>query len=141
MVFRVQDTILYVALTNADPFEQSGIKQSFTTNTPGVLMLDWNYLGDDAGFDAPVFVLDDTVVSLDPGFSFLPWIGGRPARSSSSPTVFYNETGYQRAVVQVEAGTHTFKDPAIGNRMINARAETLAEKPAPPVFTHYHQSD
>ena len=102
-----EDTMLYIDLNNAGPFEQSGIKQSFTTNTPGVLMFDWNFLGDDPGFDIPVFVLDDTVVSLVPS-QFLPWIGGRPASLSSSPTVFYNETGYQKAVVQVEAGTHTF---------------------------------
>ena len=106
-----EDTILYVDLNQAGPFEQSGIKQSFTTNTPGVLMFDWNYLVSNAldrlG-DGAVFVLDDTVVSLYSEFLYLPWVGGRPPTLLSSPSVFYYETGYQRAVVQVEAGTHTF---------------------------------
>ena len=101
---------LYVGLTGAGPHEQSGIKQSFTTATPGVLTFRWNYLTDEgvAGgfFDQAVIVLDNTVLSLLPS-PYLPWIGGSPASLSPSPSIFLDETGYQTSSILVAPGTHT----------------------------------
>ena len=36
-------TILFIDLNQAGPFAQSGIKQTFTAKTSGVLMFDWNF--------------------------------------------------------------------------------------------------
>ena len=88
-------------LIAAGPFAQSGIKQSFTAKKPGVLTFDFSLFSpvtNDFGFDIPVFVLDDTVLSLIPS-QFLPWIG---------PSTPLSEPGYRRVVVSIEAGTHTF---------------------------------
>ena len=102
--------ILFIDLAQAGPFAQSGIKQTFTAKKSGVLTFDWNFLTNEGGtgIDGAVFVLDDTVLSLNRDFQFLPWIGGEFAPLISSPTVFNLETGYQRAEVPIEAGTHTF---------------------------------
>jgi len=95
-----EDTILYIGLNQAGPFAQSGIKQTFTAKKPGVLTFDFSLFSPstpDFGFDIPVFVLDDTVLSLIPS-QFLPWIGSSP--------LFV--PGHRQVAVSIEAGTHTF---------------------------------
>jgi hypothetical protein len=113
---------LFFGLTGAGNFGQSGIKQTFTIKTPAVLMFRWKYLTDEFTgerdgkvfvTDVPIFVLDETVFSLMPKFPMedsysAPWIGGRPALTGSSPTIFFTETDYRMAVVQIGPGTHTF---------------------------------
>src|SRR5213080_1000608 len=49
----------------------------------------------------------------------------------TQPVIVVNDTG-QRQLVPMQWGLvpSWAKDPSIGNRMINARAETIAEKPA-----------
>jgi hypothetical protein len=115
---------LSLGLSAAGIFEQSGIKQTFTIKTPGVLMFRWKYFTDEFTAerdgkvfvtDVPIFVLDETVFSLMPewvpmedGSYSAPWIGGRPALTGSSPTIFLTETDYRMAAVQIGPGTHTF---------------------------------
>lgn len=50
----------------------------------------------------------------------------------SQQVLVVKAVGSERELVQMKWGLipHWAKDPAIGNRLINARAETLAEKPA-----------
>jgi len=62
------------------------------------------------------------------------WVSCAPPRFNIAPTqnvVVVNDTG-QRQLVHMRWGLipSWAKDESIGNRMINARAETLAEKPA-----------
>jgi hypothetical protein len=93
-----EEPTFFTDLVQAGPFAQSGIKQSFTAKKPGVLTFDFSLPRGEYGIDIPVFVLDDTVLSLIPS-QFLPWIG---------PSTPLSDPGYRRVVVSIEAGTHTF---------------------------------
>ncbi len=73
-------------------------------------------------------------IDFEPGLEFAPTWEPRFNVAPSQPvkTVYVPDTSAQRAVVERRWGLipSWAKDPKIGNRQINARSETLAEKPA-----------
>jgi putative SOS response-associated peptidase YedK len=50
--------------------------------------------------------------------------------SANIPVIIRDESGNRCRLMHWGLIPHWAKDPTIGNRMINARAETLIEKPA-----------
>lgn len=66
----------------------------------------------------------ESAVAVSPRFNIAP--------TQESPVIRMDSTGHGRRLDLLKWGLVPFwaKEPSIGNRMINARAETVAEKPA-----------
>lgn len=71
---------------------------------------------------ASVFHADEILADLAPSYNIAP----------TQPVLAVTASGGRRAIVAFRWGLvpHWAKDPSIGSRMINARAETIREKPA-----------
>ena len=73
---------------------------------------------------------DAVLADLEPRYNIAP---------SQLVPVLLAEGGMRMALYQWGLIPHWAKDPSIGNRMINARAETLAEKPSYKVPFRRHR--
>jgi putative SOS response-associated peptidase YedK len=81
----------------------------------------------------PIEELRDRFGAEPPKDDFLPRYNAAPGQNM---LVIPEETPYQMALFKWGLVPHWARDPKIGNRLINARAETLKEKPA---FRHAFQ--